>query len=41
MFNKIKEWLVWLLSRRVGQAINDGLTYDEVLTIVHEEMARW
>ena len=40
MFRKIKEWWVWLTSKRVGQAINDGATYDEVQAIVEEEMQR-
>ena len=39
-FKKVKEWLVWLTSDRVGQAINDGATYEEVCKIVDEEMAR-
>lgn len=30
LFVKIKEWFIWLTSKKVGQAINDGLTYDEV-----------
>lgn len=40
MFRKIKEWWVWLTSKKVGQAINDGATYDEVKAIVEEEMQR-
>ena len=40
MFKKIKEWFIWLFSRRVGQAINDGVTYEEVCKIVEEEMAK-
>jgi hypothetical protein len=40
MFKKIKEWFIWLFSRRVGQAINDGATYDEVCKIVEEEMQK-
>jgi hypothetical protein len=40
MFRKIKEWWVWLTSKKVGQAINDGATYDEVQAIVEEEMQR-
>lgn len=39
-FRWLKEWFVWLTSDRVGQAINDGATYDEVCKIVEEEMAR-
>lgn len=40
LFKKVKEWFVWLSSERVGQAINDGATYDEVCKIVEEEMAK-
>ena len=40
MFRKIKEWWVWLTSKKVGQAIKDGATYDEVQAIVEEEMQR-
>lgn len=36
----VKEWFVWLCSRRVGEAINSGASYEEVLAIVHEEVAR-
>lgn len=38
---KVKEWFVWTFSRRVLDAINnEDLTYDEVLAIVHEEVAK-
>jgi hypothetical protein len=40
MFKKIKEMFIWLFSKRVGQAINDGATYDEVCKIVEEEMKK-
>lgn len=40
MFKKIKEMFIWLFSKKVGQAINEGATYDEVCKIVQEEMAR-
>ena len=40
MFKKIKELWIWLFSKKVGQAINDGATYDEVCNIVQEEMQR-
>lgn len=36
----IKEWFAWLFSRRVGEAINAGLPYEEVVRIVREEAAR-
>jgi hypothetical protein len=39
-FRGIKEWWVWLTSRRVGAAINNGSSYEEVCKIVEEEMAR-
>jgi hypothetical protein len=40
MFKKIKEMFIWLFSKKVGQAINDGATYEEVCKIVEEEMLR-
>lgn len=40
MFKKIKEMFIWLFSKKVGQAINDGATYEEVSEIVKEEMQR-
>lgn len=40
MFRKINEWWVWLFSKKVGQAINDGATYDEVMAIVEEELEK-
>lgn len=40
MFMKIKEMLIWLFSKKVGQAINDGASYKEVCKIVQEEMQR-
>ena len=40
LFRKIKWWFTYLISKRVGQAINDGATYDEVCKIVEEEMAK-
>lgn len=38
MFKKIKMMFMWLFSRKVGQAINEGASYDEVQAIVQEEM---
>lgn len=38
MFKKIKEWWVWLTSKKVLEAINNGATYDEVLGIVRAEV---
>lgn len=40
MFKKIKEFWIWLTSKKVGQAINNGATYEEVCNIVQEEMQR-
>lgn len=39
-FRKIKEWFVWLSSKRVLDAINSGATYEEVEGIVEEEMSK-
>jgi hypothetical protein len=39
-FRKIKEWWIWLTSRKVGQAINDGASWEEVCRIVEEEMRK-
>lgn len=39
-FRKIKEWFVWLSSKRVLDAINSGATYEEVEEIVEEEMSK-
>ena len=39
-FSKIKELFVWITSKEVKKAINDGATYDEVFKIVKKEMAR-
>lgn len=35
---KIKEWFIWLTSKQVGQAINDGASYEEVCEIVRKEI---
>lgn len=41
IFRIIKEWWVWLTSKKVQEAINDeSVTYDEVCKIVEEEMQR-
>ena len=37
---KIKEWFVWLMSRKVMDAINNGATYEEVEEIVKQEVHR-
>ena len=41
MFKKIKEWFIWLTSKKVLEAINDGATYEEVEKIVQEEAQKW
>jgi hypothetical protein len=35
---KIHELFVWLFSRKVGEAINAGATYEEVEQIVNAEV---
>lgn len=40
MLKKIKEWFVWLFSRKVGEAINSGASYEEVCAIVREEVEK-
>ena len=40
MFKKIKEWFIWMFSKRVGEAINEGASYEEVCKIVEEEMKK-
>lgn len=41
LFRIIKEYWVWITSKRVQEAINDeSITYDEVCKIVAEEMAK-
>lgn len=39
-FKKIREWFVWLTSKRVLDAINSNATYEDVCNIVKEEMSR-
>jgi hypothetical protein len=40
VFKKIKEWWIWLTSKKVADAINNDATYDEVCEIVKEEMSK-
>lgn len=40
MFKKIKEWWVWLTSKKVEDAINNGASYEEVQAIVKEELKK-
>lgn len=35
--NRINEEITWYTSKRVLEAINNGLPYDEVVAIVKEE----
>lgn len=37
---KIKEWWIWLTSKEVKQAINDGTSYEDVCKIVQEELEK-
>lgn len=39
-FKKIRELFVWLTSKRVLDAINNGATYENVCNIVKEEVSR-
>ena len=39
-FRGIKEWWIWLTSRRVGAAINNGSSYEEVQAIFEEELKK-
>ena len=40
-FRFIKEWFIWLTSKKVGQAIDDEtIAYEEVCKIVEEEMLK-
>ena len=41
IFRIIKEQWIWLTSKKVLEAINDGATYEEVEKIVQEEVQRW
>lgn len=40
MLKKIKEWFIWLFSRKVGEAMNSGAGYEEVCAIVREEVEK-
>jgi hypothetical protein len=37
LFKKVIEWITWLFSRNVLDAINNGATYEEVEQIVDKE----
>ena len=36
IYRKIKYWCLWLFSRKVGQAINEGADYCEVEAMIQE-----
>lgn len=38
MFSKLKEWFIWLTSKEVGKAIDDGKSYEEVEQIVRDRV---
>lgn len=40
LFKKIKEWFIWLTSKKVQEAVNNGVDYDDVEKIVQEEMQK-
>lgn len=41
LIEKFNEWFTWLTSEKVMEAINnEDMTYEEVVAIVKEEMAR-
>lgn len=37
---KVIEWITWLFSADVREAINNGATYEEVQAIVESEVQR-
>ena len=39
IWKKIKKAYIWMVSREVGEAINNGATYEEVERIV-EDLAK-
>lgn len=38
LFTKVIEWITWLFSASVREAINNGATYEEVKAIVDAEV---
>lgn len=40
VIKKIKEWITWLFSADVRNAINEGKSYDEVAKVVEREVSR-
>lgn len=42
LWQKIKEWFVWLTSKAVLEAINnEGATYEEVVAVAKKELERY
>lgn len=42
LWQKIKEWFVWLTSAAVLEAINnEGMTYEEVCEVAKKELERY
>lgn len=39
LFKKVIEWITWLFSADVREAINNGATYEEVQAIVDKEVS--
>lgn len=37
---KVKEWITWLFSASVREAINNGASYEEVEAIVDAEVRK-
>ena len=40
LFTKVIEWITWLFSGDVREAINNGNTYEEVKAIVDAEVRK-
>lgn len=40
LFKKVIEWITWLFSADVREAINNGATYEEIAEIVESEVSR-
>lgn len=40
MFEKVKKFITWFMSKKVLEAINNGAAYDEVEQIVEQEVHR-
>lgn len=40
VFAKVIEWITWMFSASVREAINEGKTYEEVKAIVESEVRK-